>query len=190
MARERKFSLEELFKTTKELLILHGYRGFTFSLLAEKLQVSRGTIYKYYKNKDELIIDYMIDDLNQFLREMKAIEQYEEFEKQFDSLLNLILERTGISEMIFVYAQVSNHASKKLKKHQETLFALHEEMYGYLHRFVELGKKEKKLKPHLPDGLIIGFILQSAAIPNRYDVPRTEWIQSMKETMKDGMYLR
>ena len=42
MARERKFSLEELFQTTKQLLLDYGYEGFTFSLLADQLEVARG----------------------------------------------------------------------------------------------------------------------------------------------------
>ncbi len=51
MARERKFTDEELFKATKLLLIGDGYDAFTFSKLASMMEVSRGSIYKYYENR-------------------------------------------------------------------------------------------------------------------------------------------
>lgn len=188
MARERKFSLEELFKTTKELLLIHGYEGFTFSLLAEKLNVSRGAIYKYFENKDELIIDYMIHDMNHFLKDLKAIEQYHTFEEQFDFLLHTILERTEINKMILIFAQIPKNTTEKVKQNQELLFQLHQDMYRYLQSLIDLGRREKKLKPHLPDGLILGFIFQSTAIPNHFQVPQEKWIQSIKEIIKDGMF--
>ena len=188
MARERKFSLEELFKATKELLLIHGYEGFTFSLLAEKLNVSRGTIYKYYENRDELIIDYMIHDMNRFLTDLKAIEQYHTFEDQFDFLLHMILERTEINKMILIFAQIPNNTTEKVKKNQEFLFQLHQDMYRYLQSLIDLGRKDKKLKPHLPDGLILGFIFQSTAIPNHFQVPRDKWVQSIIEIIKDGVF--
>ncbi len=188
MARERKFSLEELFKETKNLLLIHGYGGFTFSLLAEKLHVSRGTIYKYYENKDELIIDYMIHDMDRFLNDIKAIEQYHTFEEQFNFLLDTILERTEINKMILIFAQIPNNTTEKVKQNQEILFQLHQEMYRYLQSLVVLGKKEKKVKAHLPESLILGFIFQSTAIPNHFQVPQEKWIQSIKEIIKDGMF--
>jgi AcrR family transcriptional regulator len=188
MPRERKFSLEELFKATKELLLIHGYEGFTFSLLAEKLHVSRGTIYKYYENKDELISDYMIDDMNHFLNDLKVIEQYHGFIEQFDFLLNTILERKEINQMILIFAQIPTNTTEKVKQNQEVLFQLHQDMYRYLQSFIELGRKEEKLKSHIPDSLILGFIFQSVAIPNHFGVPHAKWVQSIKEIMKDGMF--
>ncbi|MBB6446991.1 AcrR family transcriptional regulator [Bacillus benzoevorans] len=188
MPRERKFSLKELFKATKELLLINGYEGFTFSLLAERLHVSRGTIYKYYENKDELISDYMINDMHLFLNDLKAIEQYREFSEQFDFLLNTILERKEINQMILIFAQIPNHTTEKAKRNQEVLFQLHQDMYRYLQSFIELGKKEEKLKSHLPDGLILGFIFQSVAIPNHFGITHAEWVQSIKEMIKDGMF--
>lgn len=188
MPRERKFSLKELFKTTKEILLASGYEGFTFSVLAEKLNVSRGTIYKYYENKDELITDYMIDDMNHFLNDLKVIEQYPRFEEQFDFLLNTILERKNINQMILIFAQIPSNTTEKVKRNQEVLFELHQDMYNYLQSFIELGRKEKKLKSHLPDGLILSFILQSATIPNHSAVPHAKWVQSIKEILQDGMF--
>lgn len=73
MARERKFSKDDLFRNVKHILLQHGYEGFTISLLADMLEVSRGALYKYYVNKNELITQFMIYEMEQFIGELKQI---------------------------------------------------------------------------------------------------------------------
>src|SRR5690625_5975859 len=91
MARERKFSKEGLYETTKETLLDHGYNGFTIGKVAKSLKVSRGTIYKYFDNKEELITEYMVYEMKLFLIELKEINSYQGFQAQFDFLLDIIL---------------------------------------------------------------------------------------------------
>jgi len=187
MARERKFSKEELFHETKELLLLHGYEGFSFSVLANHLKVSRGTIYKYYDNKEELVTSLMIHEMNQFLSDLREIEQYPGFDAQFDFLLEIILKKREIHHFIGINAQVPIGTNESVKKNKEVLDKLHLDMYGYLQNFIQLGKNESKLKSHLANGLMLGFIFQSVAIPNHFGIPHSEWIQSIKEIISHGM---
>ncbi|MBP1950182.1 TetR/AcrR family transcriptional regulator [Virgibacillus litoralis] len=92
MARERKFSDKTLYNAAKHILLNNGYEGFTFSLLADELKVSRGALYKYYENKEELIMDYMIFEMNRFLAELKEINNYDRFDSQFDFLIKLMFK--------------------------------------------------------------------------------------------------
>ena len=46
---------------------------------------------------------------------------------------------------------------------------------------------KEKLKPHLADGLILGFIFQTVSIPNHFGIPQQEWISSIKEVLRDGL---
>ncbi|WP_428910495.1 TetR/AcrR family transcriptional regulator [Niallia sp. Krafla_26] len=190
MARERKFSKQELFQHTKELLLHHHYEGFTFSLLANRLQVSRGTLYKYYENKEELITDFMLDEMSQFLISLKDIDQFDSFNAQFDFLLNLILQKTDIHQLIGMSHQIPIQVNEKVRANKKKLDEMHLDMYHRLQNFIFLGRKEEKLKPHLADGLILGFIFQTVSIPNHFGVPQTEWIQSIKEILSDGMFTK
>jgi hypothetical protein len=61
-------------------------------------------------------------------------------------------------------------------------------MYNYLNSFILKGKEEGKLKSHIPDSLVIGFILQSVAIPNHFGIPHQEWLNSIKEIIRQGMF--
>lgn len=188
MARERKFSTGELFSAAKELLLIHGYEGFTFSLLAERLNVSRGALYKYYENKEELITDYMIEELNQFFSDLQKIEHYEGFEAQFDFLMNLIFDMPEVQQLIKIAVQIPKNVNDKVRENKAHLDKLHLDMYKHLQSFIKLGKEEKKLKAHIADKLILGFILQTIAIPNHFGIPHSEWVASIKEIIGHGMF--
>lgn len=187
MARERKFNTVDLFHEAKQVLLDHGYDGFTFSILADRMDVSRAALYKYYENKEELITDFMIYEMEEFLHELKEIEKLNGFENQFDFIMNLIFKKTEIHHLIKAAVQVqakleySNENKEKLEK-------LPLEMYNYLNSFILKGKEEGKLKSQIPNSLIIGFILQTVAIPNHFRIPHHEWLSSIKEILRQGMF--
>lgn len=55
---------------TKNLILHCGYNNFSMRMLASKLDVSVGNIYRYFKNKDELlnyIVKPCIDELDQII---------------------------------------------------------------------------------------------------------------------------
>lgn len=187
MGRERKFQTADLFQATKHLLLQHDYEGFTFSLLAERMNVSRGALYKYYENKEKLITDFMIYEMEQFLFELKEIENFKGFKSQFDFFINFIFEKTELHHLIKI-AQKIVAESGLSKENKEKMEMLPLNLYKFLQSFISLGKEEGTLKRHIPDGLIIGFILQTVAIPNHFGVSQSEWVNSIKEIICQGMF--
>ncbi|MDN3019863.1 TetR/AcrR family transcriptional regulator [Paenibacillus sp. BSR1-1] len=190
MARERKFSKDDLFQATEQLLLMHGYEGFTFSLLADDLDVSRGALYKYYENKEELITDYMLYEMEHFLTKLKEIELRDGFEEQFDFLLNLIFSYSDIQKMIKIGQQIPVMVNKKVKENKDQLDKHLLEMYLCLQNFLKLGKEEKKLNPSIPEAVILGYIFQSVAIPNHFNIPHSVWVRSIKEMICHGMFIK
>ncbi|TFB14236.1 TetR/AcrR family transcriptional regulator [Filobacillus milosensis] len=188
MARQRKFTEHELFLTTKSLLLEHGYEAFTFSQLAEELNVSRGTIYKYFENKEDLATEYMLYEMNMFLKDLEHIHNYETFSEQLDYLLDLIFKNADIQHLIEMGQHIPIHQSDRAKKNHEKLEQLHIEMYRELDEFIQLGKRKKKIRQHIPDSLVLGYIFQSIAIPNHFGIPHEEWVASIKDIIKNGMF--
>jgi TetR/AcrR family transcriptional regulator, repressor of fatR-cypB operon len=187
MARERKFSTDELFQATKHLLVKHGYDGFTFSLLADFLQVSRGAIYKYFENKEELISDFMLYEMELFLQDLKGIQQVEDFSDQLDYLIMIMFKNEKIQHLIDMGKHLPIHSNQKAKQNKEKLDKLHLKMYHGLQDFVRQGKAENKLNPRIPDALILGYIFQSVAIPNHFGIPHEEWVSSIKDIISHGI---
>ena len=84
MSRERKLSTEKIFRATNTLLLKHGYEGFSISLIAEELNISRAALYKYYNNKEDLILDYMLFEMHEILISLKEIKTQQRFEMQMN----------------------------------------------------------------------------------------------------------
>ncbi|MEH7235169.1 TetR/AcrR family transcriptional regulator [Bacillus sp. JJ1562] len=189
MARERKFTTEELYQTTEELLLVYHYEGFQFSLVADQLQVSRGTIYKYFENKEELITEYMLFKMEQFLHELKEINSIEGFHAKFDFLLNIMFKNPELHQLIEIGKRVPTHINSKVKENLEKLESYHLKMYQYMNGFIQAGKNENKLNTNVPEPLILGYIFQSIAIPNHFGIPHDVWVGSIKEIICHGIFI-
>ena len=187
MARERKFSTEDLYHATKQLLLQHGYEGFNFSLLAEQLDISRGAIYKYFDNREELITSCMQHEMKLFLVELKEIENYHSFDEKLTFLLNLIFKNSTIPQLIEIGRRIPINENMKVKENIFQLENLHLEMYKYLQGFIDQGRQEQKLKASIPDSLILGIIFQSIMIPNHFGISQSEWSRSIKEVLCYGI---
>lgn len=187
MARERKFTTEQLFEEVRHQLLAHGYESLTFGTLAEKLEVSRGTLYKYYENKDDLISDYMTYEIDKVLDQFRQIPEQGGFAAQFDYLIDVIFQHNMIHQIMTRVHQHPREATPKAKDNQQKIDEFMRSMYQLLNGFLQLGRQEQLLNPNLPDGLILGMIFQTINIPNHFGIPHEEWISSIKEMLRHGM---
>ncbi|MFF2753237.1 TetR/AcrR family transcriptional regulator [Psychrobacillus sp. NPDC058041] len=187
MGRERKFTDEELFNATKEMIINEGYESFTFSRLAAILNVSRGSIYKYYENKDELISEFLMYEMNRFLTEINALNKEGDFQTQFDLLIDFIFRHNNIHQVMEIINQIPSNTTKRVEGNKLKLGEYHVDMYQQFQGLIDLGREEKRIKSHLPTAVILGMIFQTIAIPNHFDIPKEEWIASIKEILCHGM---
>lgn len=188
MARARKFSTEDLYKETKQILLQYGYEGFTFGILASKLGVSRGALYKYFDNKDVLITEYLVYETEQFVERLKKMNNLEDFEDQFDYLLNTILKDAEIHRIREIAIKLPEMNDKKTEASRKKIHNLHQDMYDLLKSLVEKGKSESKLKQELPNELIFAFLLEIIDLPNQQNTPYSEWIKYIKEIVRHGIF--
>jgi AcrR family transcriptional regulator len=188
VGRERKFTDEELFNATKAMIINEGYESFTFSRLAAILNVSRGSIYKYYENKDELISEFLMYEMNRFLTEINALNKEGDFQTQFDLLIDFIFRHNNIHQVMEIINQIPSNTTKRVEGNKLKLSEYHVDMYQQFQGLIDLGREEKKIKSHLPTAVILGMIFQTIAIPNHFDIPKEEWIASIKEILCHGMF--
>lgn len=187
MARERKFSKEELYQTTKKLLLEHGYDGYTFTLLASHLEVSRAAIYKYYENKEELLIEYMVFELSAFLQQLKLISKKVTFIEQFDALFEIIFNDMSIYKIREIGIHIPT-VNDKVAGYKKKLEELHIELYDSLQEFIKLGRAEKVLIEDIPSNLVLGMIFQTVNIPNTTGLPHSEWVSTLKKVICHGMF--
>lgn len=188
MSRERKLSTEKIFRATNTLLLKHGYEGFSISLIAEELNISRAALYKYYNNKEDLILDYMLFEMHEILISLKEIKTQQPFEMQMNQLLSIIFDCSDIHQILNIAQHIPRDLTDKVTSKKAQLEALHLDMYTILQSFIDQGKKEQVLRANLPDDLILGFIFQSIDIPNHRKIPRNEWLQHITEVVRHGIF--
>ncbi|WP_042144481.1 TetR/AcrR family transcriptional regulator [Paucisalibacillus sp. EB02] len=187
MARERKFSREELYRSTKELLLQYGYEGYTFTLLANQLNVSRAAIYKYYENKEELLSEYMLYELTSFLYLLKKVTREKTFTDQFHALFDVIFADMSLYQLREIGIQIPK-VNKKVAANKQNISEIVTELYTSLQHFIDLGRSEKKLRDDIPSNLIIGMIFQTVNIPNTEGVPHQDWVKKIKEVICHGVF--
>lgn len=189
MARERKFTDAELFNATKVIFIRDGYDSFTFSKLATILNVSRGSIYKYYENKDELIAEFLTFEMNHFLKEFNALDKEGDFQTQFHVLIDFIFQHNNSNNILEIIKQIPVNSTRSSEDNKPRFNEYYVDMYKIFQGFIDLGRKENVIKSHLPTAILLGMIFQTIAIPNHYGIPQEEWVASIKEILCHGMFI-
>ena len=189
MVREKKFSTEDIYLQTHDLLIKEGYEKFSFSLLANSLAVSRAAIYKYYTNKDELINDYLIGQMEQMMDDFHQIKWDLDYSKQFDQLFELIFKYREAHLISNALPHDKMIISTEKQKQKETVSGeVHGQFFNYIQQFIQTGKTNGHIKKEIPDSLIVGIIFHSINIPDRSNLSSQERAYFIKMIIKNGVF--
>ncbi|MBM6614548.1 TetR/AcrR family transcriptional regulator [Desemzia sp. RIT804] len=187
MVRAKKFSTEEIYLQTHNLLINKGYEKFSFSLLAKSLDVSRAAIYKYYTNKDDLINDYLIRQMNQMMDDFNQMKWSNDYSEQFDQLFELIFK---YRETHLLSNEIPNKLTispEKQKQKADVSADIHNHFIKYIQQFIQTGKQNGYIKKEIPDSLIVGIIFHSINIPDHSDLNPQERARFIKMIIKNGI---
>lgn len=188
MARERKFSTTDIFNETKQLLLDNGYERYNIGQLAEKLNVSRAAIYKYYTNKDELIVDFMLHEMDRMMEEFNSVDPTATFDAQLNCVLNTIFDSKDLHHILAFAHLIEAKDNEGIAKKLEKLNELHLEMYKPLIRLIAKGKQDELIHQDLPESVMISFIFQSIKIPNHMNEPQETFLNSLRKLILNGLY--
>ena len=188
MARERKFTTKDIFVETKKLLLELGYERYNIGLLAEKLNVSRAAIYKYYTNKDELIVDFMLAEMEEMLAQFNNVEKELPFEEQLNSVINTIFASKDLHQMLAFAHQIDAKENEEIAQKLDLLNKQHLLLYKPLMQLIAKGKQEQKIHQNLPDSVMISFIFQSITIPNHMNEPKEVFFESIRTLILNGLF--
>jgi len=65
-AREKELLRQKILDTARDLFVAYGYEGVTLRKIADAIEYAPGTIYGYFKDKDELIRALCVADFEAF----------------------------------------------------------------------------------------------------------------------------
>lgn len=187
MARKKTFDQKELYQATEELMLAVGYDQFSFQLLADKLQITRTALYKYYRNKNVLLNDFLNASLEEVVRRLEAIEWPDSYPQKLDELMAVIFDYAdthAISAMVPTQKWTAENADDPEIQRSRRL---HTEFFGFVQRVVEEGQKKGYLKAEIPSALIIETIFHSINLPNRAGISPDVRAVYVKKMLFEGI---
>ena len=150
-----------------------GFHQSTVSQIAKEAGVADGTIYLYFKNKDDILVQFFSYRTKQVFDRFRA--EVQKADNSLDKLRNLIrrhlMEFQRDPNMAVVY-QVETHQNSRLAESQIREMS---QMYqDLISEIVELGQQEGKIRKELYVSLVKRFILGSV------DEVINTWLHSEK----------
>ena len=151
-----------------------GFYQSTVAQIAKEAGVADGTIYLYFKNKDDILVQFFSFRTKQVFDRFRA--EVKKAENSLDKLRNLIrrhlTEFQQDRDMAVVY-QVETHQNSRLAESQIREMA---QMYqDLISEIVELGQQEGRIRKDLYVGLVKRFVLGGV------DEVINTWLHSEKE---------
>jgi TetR/AcrR family fatty acid metabolism transcriptional regulator len=135
-----------------------GFHQSTVSQIAKEAGVADGTIYLYFKNKNDILVNFFSYKTKLVFDRFR--EEVDKAESSLDKLRNLIrrhlTEFQRDRDMAVVY-QVETHQNSRLAEKQIREMS---KMYqDIISEIVELGQAEGKIRKNLYVGLVKRFVL-------------------------------
>ena len=142
--RERQARQDAILEAAREIFFAKGLDQTTIDEVAEKAELSKGTIYLYFKSKEELYISILLKGLN------ILIEQFQGLRSQFT--------QKAADELIREMKEIYYHFFKKYPE------------YFYSHSLLYHGRIKEKIAPQIWDAthqkikdalLVVGEIIEN-----------------------------
>ncbi|TXK46785.1 TetR/AcrR family transcriptional regulator [Lactococcus sp. dk322] len=159
-----KITREDIFKESKYQLLKYGYDYFNFTSLSSALSVTRAALYKYYKSKDELIIDLMNEEMANFLKDFKHIFESKINDKVLKEILIKMAHFSDIHRLLESTFRIDYDNQYRYKDKFESLQNYHLLLNTYLNDIVDTCKSLGFFSKELDNNFIIKFITNSVNI--------------------------
>jgi TetR/AcrR family transcriptional regulator, fatty acid metabolism regulator protein len=125
---------EDILRAAIEVFAETGYHNSKMSKIAEVADVATGSLYVYYKNKEQILLkifDMVWEKLHNGLFVLASREDFNPIEK-FDAMIDMIFDAfTESPEIAIVIANEQHHLQ----------FRRSEEFTKYFDKFLSLGEK-------------------------------------------------
>lgn len=155
MANKRKNNddkRERILRAATQIFAQHGFYKSKISEIARLADVADGTIYLYFKNKDDLLICLFEEEMNKIIRRMKeeiaAAEGTENKIKTFiKAHLDLIAGNRDLAEVLQIELRQSH---KFMKEYMGTKL---NDYLNIISAIIITGQKNGELRPDIVPGI-------------------------------------
>ena len=169
--REKENRKQTILKSALYSFAKHGYHKCSMDLIAEEAELGKATLYYYFKNKDELLLEVLKTGLELFFENMtKAWESLEDTREKIEAISITAGEFFAEHPDYFrLYLYLSTHP-KLNKITSESLRPLVQNKNKVFIRLFKKAVKEKLVKPIPPQNLVnvLGTLIMGVGMFGHY----------------------
>ena len=155
MANKRKNNddkRERILKAATQVFAQHGFFNSKISEIAKAANVADGTIYLYFKNKDDLLICLFEEEMNKIIRNMKEeVAKAEGTENKLNTFIKVHLELIAGNKELAEVLQIELRQSHKFMK--EYMGSKLNDYLNIISSIISQGQKNGELRPEIVPGI-------------------------------------
>lgn len=146
--REREFRWEAIVEAAREVFSEKGYKGTTIDNVAERSQFAKATLYKFFKNKEELYLS-VVEDVFREINEIAECAMAEDlpvrqkFALFIERLITHFYDHADFFRLLMREVGRVNMAGWKGSPHA----LIHEELNSILARELDRGIELEQVRP-------------------------------------------
>lgn len=182
----KKLHKADLMKATEELLLEQGYGGFHFSALSLLLGIGRSTLYEYYDSKDDLIVAYMNELMEDYTGELEAIASQENAKMQLLNLIELMIKYAHIHNILKIIPLLksNSHAVIEMK---ENFITEHVHIIKKIETIIDNGKLQNVIREEIPTDILVNLLFNTINKPSSFNIDNKAWAKWIWEIIYTGM---
>jgi TetR/AcrR family transcriptional regulator, fatty acid metabolism regulator protein len=144
---------ERILKAAISVFARNGFFNSRISEIAREADVADGTIYLYFKNKDDILISIFEESLAEILKKLEAsLEEYDEPLEKLHAFVVFHLEQTMTNPALAEVLQVELRQSTKfMKEYQKVTFAKYLDV---IQAIVTQGQTSGEIRKDVHPGVI------------------------------------
>lgn len=155
---------KQIIEAAVEVIAENGYHASQVSKIAKKAKVADGTIYLYFKNKEDILISVFREKMGTFIDETKrAIDDEQTANDKLLKLIEMHYSQLSESPYLAIVTQLELRQSKSELRHEinKVLKSYLDVIDSVIEFGLETGEIDKKFHPQLIRQMIFGTLDES-----------------------------
>lgn len=185
---------EQIIKSAKELFLKYGYKKVSMSEIAENANITKRTLYSYFKDKDDIlnyIIEEEITNMKQIIDEIEKEDL--PFLKKVHKTILKIFEYKKQKQLLTILTQ--EYKKMQNPKLNEKLKRFDENIQDYIKERVHYAMENGYIKKSDPD--IISFIIYKIYIAlvfeweeNNDELDEKKITDNIMHVLSEGLFIK
>ena len=181
----KEIARSNILKASIKVFYQKGFHGATMNEIAKEVGVSKGTLYTYFKSKEDILNEIWIVS-SQNILDLKKTYKGRDFTEVLEELYDMMVESPGL-QLSFEVTSISKQNEKIKKINQKSYKSKLESMKIFIQDQQENGSVRKDLDADLLAQILTGLYTDVAVqlligLDNKE--VHEKWIKSVKSILK------